>query len=472
MGNQLVTRTGEVYLDGRFVGRTYREGTKWHHSYPGSAGYRTRHDAVDALYQAKKAVDEPLEAMERALDERHNPSSTLSGRRVVTTSGRKGQLTGFRDASGNLYVQFDDGSLYSVPSHAIRYDDQPDPEPQAEDQALTVTYDSDARHFRATRAGEVVAFAKWSGPVLRVFLPGGTFVGRMFRSDGKIIAGEIVYTYRAETGTDPLQIVGGEREVARRATMSDAIALLLAAAANARREAEDQADEPATSGKTLGEMTPAERAAVIKRAADRLQAELQANAEAIGTIMDEAEAPASFEVGARVTVVDDKYGRYVGQLGTVVEHPDSLPADVHADVWVVLDSQDARVAAVGFDADQVTGVAEPCTIDGQPACGAPVDGGRCDRAPGHEGHPHIKEPRTEAPLETAIYRAVLNTRRGQTWTYSYTSPVHQDLTRGDGTPYVIEPGQLVAYGTRLGDLRSMLRCRYDRQLQITETWKH
>jgi hypothetical protein len=39
---------------------------------------------------------------------------------------------------------------------------------------------------------------------------------------------------------------------------------------------------------------------------------------------------------------------------------------------------------------------EPFTIDGRRACGAPVDGGRCGRAPGHEGHPHIKEPAAES----------------------------------------------------------------------------
>lgn len=41
---------------------------------------------------------------------------------------------------------------------------------------------------------------------------------------------------------------------------------------------------------------------------------------------------------------------------------------------------------------------EPFTVDGLPACGAPVDGGRCGRAPGHEGHPHIPEPFTVRAL--------------------------------------------------------------------------
>lgn len=40
-------------------------------------------------------------------------------------------------------------------------------------------------------------------------------------------------------------------------------------------------------GKTLGKMTPAERAEVIKRAADKFQAELTASAPAIAKILDE-----------------------------------------------------------------------------------------------------------------------------------------------------------------------------------------
>ncbi len=228
---------------------------------------------------------------------------------------------------------------------------EPESTEPEEPQDLTVRFDDQAGHYRATRDGELVAFAKWSGSVLRVYLPGGTFIGRMYRSDGKIIAGETVYTYRAETGTDPLQFVGGERQVARGETMSDAMGLLLAAVANARRE---------------------------------------------------------------------------------------------------------------------TG---PFRIGGQPACGAPVDGGRCGRAPGHEGHPHIKEPGTEPRLFTSITRAQLNTRWGWVGMYSYTSPVRQEHTRGDGAPYVIEQGQPVAHGTALTGLRSMLRRRWGRQLQTTEAWK-
>jgi hypothetical protein len=52
---------------------------------------------------------------------------------------------------------------------------------EAEDQALTVSYDSDARHFEATRDGGLVAFAKWSGDLIKVYLPGGTFIGILYR---------------------------------------------------------------------------------------------------------------------------------------------------------------------------------------------------------------------------------------------------------------------------------------------------
>jgi hypothetical protein len=96
-------------------------------------------------------------------------------------------------------------------------------------QALTVTYDRDARRFDAERQGELLAFAKWHGEHLRVFLPGGTFIGRLYRSDGRMVAGEPVYTYRADTGSDPLQHHPGEREVARRASMPDAVQALLTA---------------------------------------------------------------------------------------------------------------------------------------------------------------------------------------------------------------------------------------------------
>jgi hypothetical protein len=43
------------------------------------------------------------------------------------------------------------------------------------------------------------------------------------------------------------------------------------------------------TGRKLGDMTPDERAAMIQRAAAQMQAELEANADAIGRVMDEAE---------------------------------------------------------------------------------------------------------------------------------------------------------------------------------------
>ena len=49
------------------------------------------------------------------------------------------------------------------------------------------------------------------------------------------------------------------------------------------------------SGKTLGQMTPAERAAAVRRAAAQLQAELQAAAPAISRVLDEFDAEVARE---------------------------------------------------------------------------------------------------------------------------------------------------------------------------------
>jgi hypothetical protein len=101
-----------------------------------------------------------------------------------------------------------------------------------------------------------------------------------------------------------------------------------------------------------------------------------------------------FEFGQRVTVKDDRYGRYIGLSGTVVEWPAEIPSDaVPGAIWVRLDDMDSRTPACGFYPHELE--AEPYTIDGLPACGADVDGGRCGRAPGREGHPHIPEPQPE-----------------------------------------------------------------------------
>jgi hypothetical protein len=54
-------------------------------------------------------------------------------------------------------------------------------------------------------------------------------------------------------------------------------------------------------GKTLGDMSPEERKTTIERAASAMQAELQANAVAIGKIMDEAiRTPTAREILARM----------------------------------------------------------------------------------------------------------------------------------------------------------------------------
>jgi len=112
--------------------------------------------------------------------------------------------------------------------------------------------------------------------VLKVFFPGGTILGRLYRSSGKRRGEEITYTFRAWTASDRLECKPTDTEVARGVSLPGAVAALLQHAANASRQA------------------------------------------------------------------------------------------------------------------------EPFTIGGLPACGEPVEGGRCGRAPGHFGHPHIKEPGTES----------------------------------------------------------------------------
>ncbi len=128
-----------------------------------------------------------------------------------------------------------------------------------------------------------MAFIRWSGDVIKVYFPGGTMLGRLYRSGGKRVAGEIIYTYRAWTASDRLEIRPADTEVARGASLPGAVAALLQHAADAHRQAEDQAGEDG----------------------------------------------------------------------------------------------------------------EPYTINGAPACGAPVDGGRCGRHPPTTTAPHIKEPGTK-----------------------------------------------------------------------------
>src|SRR5215469_10606013 len=57
--------------------------------------------------------------------------------------------------------------------------------------------------MQAIGDGEVVAFLKWSGNVLKVYLPGGTILGRLYRSDGKRQHDKITYTFTAWTARDP-----------------------------------------------------------------------------------------------------------------------------------------------------------------------------------------------------------------------------------------------------------------------------
>jgi hypothetical protein len=58
------------------------------------------------------------------------------------------------------------------------------------------------------------------------------------------------------------------------------------------------------------------------------------------------------------------------------------------------------------------------------------------------------------------------------WLYSYTTP--EDITWNfpDGTSRPgPRAGEWISFGTRLVDLRDVLRRKYGRHVQITETWK-
>lgn len=101
--------------------------------------------------------------------------------------------------------------------------------------------------------------------------------------------------------------------------------------------------------------------------------------------------------------------------------------------------------------------AEPFTIDGQPACGAEVEGGRCGRAPGHgPEHPHIVDRSTipaisEDELRTAVdghYR--IRTRQGRagkltgTWARRPGSPLADPYVRLDsGAFYSVHADAIV-----------------------------
>ena len=66
------------------------------------------------------------------------------------------------------------------------------------------------------------------------------------------------------------------------------------------------------------------------------------------------------------------------------------------------------------------------------------------------------------------YPAVARRGPAWRWVYSYSTPV--DVTWPDGRPGP-RAGEYITYGTGLADLRSMLRRKYGRDAQITETWK-
>jgi hypothetical protein len=157
------------------------------------------------------------------------------------------------------------------------------------------------------------------------------------------------------------------------------------------------------AGKTFGQLTPAQRAAAIKSAAAKFQAELTANASALGKVLED------FEAGHRAG--------------------DVLTGDEIADCQMMGANPPVVAAIILRDAE---------------------------------------------PLETTITRQRLGygaNRRVMSWLYSYTSPVQQDLTRRDGTPYVIAKGQTVTHGESLISLRDWLRRNFGRDIKITEEWK-
>jgi hypothetical protein len=102
---------------------------------------------------------------------------------------------------------------------------------------IVITSTDDHGIQRAVRTGEVVALLKWSGSVIKVYFPGGTILGRLYRSDGGHMGGQITYTYRAWTAGDRLECKPTDTEVARGVSLGDAVAALLQHAADAGRQA-------------------------------------------------------------------------------------------------------------------------------------------------------------------------------------------------------------------------------------------
>lgn len=69
-----------------------------------------------------------------------------------------------------------------------------------------------------------------------------------------------------------------------------------------------------------------------------------------------------YHEGQRVMVTNDPYARFNGEYGTVVPIPPEIArqprmaAGLEGTVWVRMDSQDARVPAIGWDADEITAI--------------------------------------------------------------------------------------------------------------------
>jgi hypothetical protein len=66
---------------------------------------------------------------------------------------------------------------------------------------------------------------RWHGEHMRLTSPEGEHLGDLFRSDGKIVDGQTVYTWRGYLREGDRR----GREVARRASQEDAVAAILGA---------------------------------------------------------------------------------------------------------------------------------------------------------------------------------------------------------------------------------------------------
>lgn len=90
---------------------------------------------------------------------------------------------------------------------------------QATDQAVTVTLEGH-NLWSVAVDGDFAAALSWTGDLMRMVDEDGFHLATLYRSDGKIISGAIVYTYRAYLALN-------DAEVARGASLEDACKAVL-----------------------------------------------------------------------------------------------------------------------------------------------------------------------------------------------------------------------------------------------------